>query len=281
MTIFRVDFDSEIGIGHLMRSLVYAKEFRDVLYVSKRGKKEFVPYELVTIQNEDEFFDYIEKLHPAQVVVDNYDFTLKDEKAFKKRFPTVKLSVFDDDYRQHHCDEIINHNISADKNRYPDPGIVTIIPPLIREEFHKEKGITRKKIYDIFIAIGGTDTCNMNIPLLQALPHSVSIAVVTTSTNANLKELQNFVHQKKNIALHVDSKEIAKLMNQSRIVITTPSVIIHEVLFMGIDFIAIKTESNQDDIFRYLQQKGYFVMDLQKEISRQDALKDFIINAQI
>ena len=56
-------------------------------------------------------------------------------------------------------------------------------------------------------------------------------------------------------------KEIAKLMNQSRFAIITPSVIVHEVLFMDILFLAIKTADNQDDIYTYLKQKNYKVFE--------------------
>lgn len=260
MTIFRVDFGSEMGMGHLMRSLVYAKRFDDVIYVSKSDKKEFVPYELVTIESEEEFFKEVEKLHPAQVVIDNYNFTLEDEKKFKKRFPHIKLSVFDDDYREHFCDEIINHNLSADKSRYPTPDIVTIIPPLIREEFHQEKAIQREKIYDLFVAMGGSDTANFNIPILKTLPSSLKVALVTTSSNTHLQELKNYVRDKTNIALHIDSKEIAKLMNQSRFAIVTPSVIVHEVMFMELPFIAIQTADNQKETVDYLEKHHYAVL---------------------
>ena len=260
MTIFRVDFGSETGMGHLMRSLVYAKEFENVLYASKSNRKEFLPYELLTIKDEDDFFEYVEKLQPEQVVVDNYDFTLADEKEFKKRFPHIKLSVFDDDYREHFCDEIINHNICADKNRYPNPDKVKIIPPLIREEFHREKKNKREKIYDILIAMGGTDAGNLNIPILETLPKSLRIALVTTSANAHLEKLKEYLQNKKNVTLHIDSKEIAKLMNQSKLAIVTPSVIIHEVLFMELPFIAIQTAKNQKELAEYLQKHHYPIL---------------------
>ncbi len=247
-------------MGHLMRSLVYAKQFEDVVYVSKSNKKEFVPHELLTIESEEEFFDAVEQLQPKQVVIDNYNFTLEYEKEFKKRFPHIKLSVFDDDYREHFCDEIINHNISADKNKYPNPDIVTIIPPLIREEFHKEKAVQREKIYDVFVAMGGTDAANLNISILKTLPDTLKIALVTTSSNAHLRELKNYTHNKENITLYIDSKEVAKLMNQSKFAIVTPSVIVHEVLFMELPFIAIKTADNQDDIYQYLKNNHFKVM---------------------
>jgi UDP-2,4-diacetamido-2,4,6-trideoxy-beta-L-altropyranose hydrolase len=191
--------------------------------------------------------------------VDNYNFTCKDEKKFKKLFPQIKLSVFDDDYREHFCDEIINHNISADITKYKNQNIVKIIPPLIRDEFIKEKKIRREKIYDIFVSMGGSDTANLSIPIVKTLPDNLKIALLTTSANENLDDLKKFVENKKNIALHVDSNEVAKLLNQSKFAIITPSVIVHEVLYMEIQFVAIKTASNQDDIYKYLKRNSYKV----------------------
>ena len=259
MTIFRVDFDEVIGMGHLMRSLVFAKRFEKVVYVSKSNRKEFVPYELITIENEEAFFDYVEKLQPSQVVVDNYDVTFEHEKAFKRRFSDIKLIIFDDDYRNHFCDEIINHNISADKSKYPKPDIVTLIPPLIRDEFLREKKIKREKIYDLLIAMGGSDTGNLNIPILEVLPENLRVAVVTTSANGRLSTLKKYVKNRKNVILYIDSNEMAKLMNQSRFAIVAPSVIVHEVMFMELPFLAFKTADNQNDIVKYLQQKDFHV----------------------
>ena len=260
MTIFRVDFGSKIGLGHLKRSLVYAKRFDEVVYISKSDKN-FTPYKFIIIKDEEEFFLKVKELQPKEVIVDNYDFICKNEKEFKSLFPHIKLTVFDDDYREHFCDEIINHNISANKEKYPNPNIVKIIPPLIRDEFIEEKKIKREKIYDIFLSMGGTDSANINIPILKALPDSAQIILITTSANANLEELKKFVTNKNNIALHVDSNEVAKLLNQSKFAIITPSVIVHEVLFMEIPFIAIKTAENQDDIYEYLKKHKYDVFE--------------------
>ena len=237
--------------------MVYAKNFDEITYISKSDEKEFVPYPLITIQNEDEFFLHVKRLQPKEVIVDNYDFTLEDEKRFKELFPHIKLSCFDDDYREHFCDEIINHNISADKSRYKNPDIVKIIPPLVRDEFKREKKIKREKIYDYFIAMGGSDTQNLNIKILEILPKDKKVAVVTTTANKHLKELREYAKDKENISLHVNSDEVAKLLNQSSFAIVTPSVIVHEVLFMQTPFVAIKTAPNQDDIYRYLTKKGY------------------------
>jgi len=261
MTIFRVDFGSDIGLGHLMRSLVYAKEFNEVIYISKSNQKELLPYPLITIKDEEEFFSHVKKLQPKEVIVDNYAFTLEYQKEFKKLFPDIKLSCFDDEYKEYFCDEIINHNISADITKYKQPHKVKIIPPLIRDEFKTEKQKKRDKIYDFFIALGGADTQNLTATIIKSLPKEKKICAVTTTANKYLKELEQIANEYSNVDLHVNTHEFAKLLHQSKFAIITPSVIVHEVLFMQIPFCAIKTASNQDDIYNYLKQHGYTVME--------------------
>ncbi len=63
------------------------------------------------------------------------------------------------------------------------------------------------------------------------------------------------------IALHVNSNEVAKLLHQSKLVVVTPSVMVHEVLFMEVPLIAIKVASNQDDMYKYLKKNGYATME--------------------
>jgi len=110
------------------------------------------------------------------------------------------------------------------------------------------------------VAKGGAEVTNVNIDILKTIPKSMKICVLTTSANKNLKELQEFVATRQNIELFTDSKKVAKLINKSRFAIVTPSVMVHEVLFMGVDFLAIKTADNQDDIYNYLREKGYSTM---------------------
>ncbi|DAB32136.1 MAG TPA: UDP-2,4-diacetamido-2,4,6-trideoxy-beta-L-altropyranose hydrolase, partial [Sulfurospirillum sp. UBA11407] len=97
--------------------------------------------------------------------------------------------------------------------------------------------------------------------ILKKLPSSHHVSVLTTSANANLEALKEYVKDKPNIYLHVNSQEVAKLINQSRFAITTPSVMVHEILYMDIPFLAIKTASNQDDIYEYLKKNGYATLE--------------------
>ena len=49
-------------------------------------------------------------------------------------------------------------------------------------------------------------------------------------------------------------------MKKSDFAIVSPSVIVHEVLYMDIPFLSIKTADNQNDMFSYLKRKGFKVL---------------------
>jgi len=277
--LFRCDSSSSIGLGHVMRDLVLAQSYKndEVFFACQRLQgniNDNIPYPVHILKSNEpeELIELINSLNIDLLIVDHYGINYETEKYIKEN-TTIKMECFDDDYREHFCDKIINHNISADITKYKNPDIVKIIPPLIRDEFKKEKNIKREKIYDIFIAMGGTDSTNINIPILETIPKSLHVSIVTTSANTNLNELKRYVLYNENISLHVDSKEISKLINQSKFAIITPSVMVHEILFMNIPFLAIKTASNQDDICTYLKQNNYPTLESWDETKFKQCMK--------
>lgn len=267
--LFRCDSSSTIGLGHVMRDLVLAKEFSkdEVHFASLEldgNINSQIPYPLHVLKSNEpeEIIKLILSLHVDMLIIDHYGITYQEEKAIKEA-TRVQILSFDDTYEKHYCDILLNHNISADTSRYKN-----LVPShcelrcgsaytLIRDEFKNEKEKKREKIYDVLLAMGGADSTNLNIPILEKLPSSCHVSVLTTSANANLEALKEYVKDKPNISLHVNSQEVAKLINQSRFAITTPSVMVHEILYMDIPFLAIKTASNQDDIYKYLKKNGY------------------------
>lgn len=270
-TLIRADSSSTIGLGHIMRDLVLAKSFEgEVIFACQNLEGNIIasiPYEVKILKSNDaeELIALIKALHVKRLVIDHYGIDAHFERSVKEA-TGVKILSFDDTYQAHYCDILLNHNLSADATRYTN-----LVPKtcelrcgsaytLIREEFKLEKEKSCEKIYDVLVAMGGTDASNITLSILKTLPKALHISVLTTSANAHLHELQNYTQDKPNIALHVNSNEVAKLLHQSRLAIVTPSVMVHEVLFMEIPFIAIKVASNQDDMYDYLNQHDYPVL---------------------
>ena len=261
-------------MGHIMRDLVLAKQFQEenIIFACLEldgNLIDQIPYPVEILKSNDieELDQLIKKLQIDMIVIDHYDIDYEFEKQLKIQNSKLKIFVLDDTYERHYCDILLNHNISADTKKYeglvPDDCELRCGEKftLLREEFYYEKKIKREKIYDIFIALGGADTQNVNLQLLKLLPHYFKIAVVTTSANKNLENLQLYVKERASVDLYVDSNQIAKLMHESKFAIVTPSVTVHEVLFMELPFLAIKTAENQEDIFTYLLKHGYSALE--------------------
>ena len=272
--LFRANSSSDIGTGHIMRDLVLAKEYiyNRVIFatedlegnINHKIKEANYDIEILKSNSIDELDRLIKRLDVDMIVIDNYDIDYDYEKKLKTLNPKLTIMVLDDTYEKHYCDILLNHNISANKSKYRD-----LVPKhcelrcgreyrLVRDEFKKEKNGK-----NLFLAIGGSDPHQLIPTILNTFAKylNININVVTSSANRNLPKLRRYASYKDNVTLHIDSTKIAKLMRQSDFAIVTPSVILNEIDYMNIPFIAIKTAENQNDMFNYLKEKRAFVLD--------------------
>jgi len=272
--VIRADSSSEIGIGHIMRDIVLAKrEFANerVIFAVRElegninNKILEEGFEIKTLQTDsiDELISLIKEVNAEILVIDHYGIDYDDEFKIKSSIG-ITIFVLDDTYEKHYCDILLNHNISADSDRYKK-----LVPKeceircgirytLIRDEF-----IQAKKSKTLFIAMGGSDKENISLEVLKVLEsiENIYIILVTTSSNPNIKILEEYISNRDNVDFYIDSNRLARLMKCSNIAIISPSVIVHEVLYMGLPFIAIKTADNQEDIFNYLKKNNYIALD--------------------
>ena len=259
MKIVRVDFSADIGFGHLKRVLLFMQKYRtdDFVLASKAWVDGVVKQPIYPLKDEEEFFRLVESLQPDEVVVDNYGFSDEDEKAFKKRFEGIKLTCFDDLFLPHYCDEVVNHNLYAKKERYdylPSFTKVRIIRPLIGKNFERAKRKQVKK-EGIFMSFGATDAKGVGLKVLKLLkPLKPLVHFYTTSANTHLKDLQKFAFLHRWVRLHID-EDVAQGMARAKFGIITPSVISYEALYMGLSFVAVEVAGNQKYISKYLQKK--------------------------
>lgn len=282
--LIRADSSSKIGTGHIMRDLVLAKQYKQdkVFFVTKElpgninNKIKESNYQILLLEGDtlDELDALIKKYLIDMVIIDHYEIDFNFEKNLKMLHPNIILMVLDDTYEQHFCDILLNHNINANKENYKN-----LVPTncqlrcgknfmLLRDEFKIVKKSFKKNVlhkaspFKIFIAMGGADTMQLNIPILKSLQflRNIKIEIVTTTANHSLQTLKKFCKNKKWITLHINSNQIAKLISKSDFCITTPSVTVNEIIFLNIPFLAIKTANNQDRLYSYLKQKRHLTL---------------------
>lgn len=264
--LFRSDSSSHIGLGHIKRDIVLASRLdsNEIHFASMPlpgNINHQVPYPVHLLKTSDvkELIDLCKHLEIDHLIIDHYDFTLENEKQIKKD-SSVRLSVFDDTYKEHCCDEIINHNLGANPKKYahkvPSFCKISLTAPLIRQEFLEEQKYKRHK-KGIFLSLGGTDPKNITLRVLKHIKqHGQEVNVAITSSNSNLSALKAYSHVNRWVKLHIDG-DIPKLLNSCELAIVTPSVLAAETLFMGVPLISVRTADNQIEVEKYLKRQRF------------------------
>lgn len=280
--LFRADSSSTIGMGHIMRDLVLAGQFQhdEIIFatqdlpgnINHKIREQNYRIELLGSNDLDELIGLIDQQNIDMVVIDHYGIDYEYEKTLKEK-TGVKIFVLDDTYKKHYCDILLNHNLYADRARYNN-----LVPvhcelrcgrkyTLIRDEFIQEKknitstNDTEQK--NVFLAMGGSDHSNITIKILDVLRPlpNLFINVVTTTTNAHLHELKDYINSNPHIHLHINTDKIASLMHKADFAIVSPSVTLNEAFYMGLPCIAIKTAENQNEMYQYLLINNYIVLE--------------------
>jgi UDP-2,4-diacetamido-2,4,6-trideoxy-beta-L-altropyranose hydrolase len=219
----------------------------------------------------EELVELVKRERIDTVVIDHYGIDAEMEKRLKEA-TGVMLWALDDTYERHYCDIVLNHNPYADPTRYeglvPESCELRCGPEytLLRKEFYEAKKLPRpdnRPPIRVLVAMGGVDTANLNISVAELLGEfpQVEAHIITSSANPRLKELEAYVQEVSHVTLHIDSKEVAKLMRSIHFAITTPSVTLNELSFLETPFIAIQTAENQKEMMKYLKENEYNILE--------------------
>ena len=263
-TLVRADSSSKIGHGHIRRDLLLAKKFNNISFASLRLEGDIFdeinyPKFSLTSGEIDELCELIKDNKFELLIIDHYGFSFEDERAIKEK-TGVKILSFDDTYEKHFADYILY----AQKAKYE--GLVEKSCEvfcgseflLVRDEFYEEAQVKREKIYDYAIILGGTDISGLSAKISEKLLlKGLKTAVITTSGNKNLSALKEISSKNENFSLFVDSKNVAKLMNEAKMLIITASSLVNEAYVLGAKFKAICVADNQTEIFAWLKENGY------------------------
>lgn len=279
--LIRADSSSQIGTGHIMRDLVLAEQLHaqyphsTIMFATMDLPGNInqriieAGYSCVILKNSTrEMLSLAVKQHQIGfLVIDHYGIDSEYERWIKEQHPQLTLLSVDDTYEPHCSDILINPNVYADKVRYQG-----VVPEycelrcgskyaLLRKEFILEQRQKREK-NSIFVGMGGTDPDNVTLDVLRVLDttSSTHINVVTSTANRNLAVLKNFVMTRPHINLHINTTQVARLMNHAYLAIVAPSVILNELMFLSVPFIAIQIADNQREMVSYLNGRQEVVL---------------------
>jgi UDP-2,4-diacetamido-2,4,6-trideoxy-beta-L-altropyranose hydrolase len=272
----RVDGNSEIGLGHLIRCIALAQMLEncfDITFVSidipESVKQQLHDnkFQLHLINNNDKFFDLIKPEY--SVVLDGYDYDTDYQRHIKAL--GCKLICIDDLHNKEFCaDLIINHSPEITPNDYIGQIYTQFaLGPkytLLRNGFlkHVKKERIIKKIETVLVCFGGSDYKNLTKNTLLVLQsfNAIKRIIVVTGAAYEFESSLSLLKENDNRITHhhdIDERQMLNLMSKSDLAIVPSSGILLEALAAGCLVISGMYIDNQKFIYLNYKKAGYFI----------------------
>ncbi|NFE73501.1 UDP-2,4-diacetamido-2,4,6-trideoxy-beta-L-altropyranose hydrolase [Clostridium botulinum] len=300
----RADGGNEIGMGHIMRTLVLAKELRknnEVFYVCKQSK--FSPQKYanginklkeegfnVVLVNEDTCLKELIKIQSDCLITDSYDVNEDYFNITKKHF---KSTGYIDDMNLYYFNVnfIINQNIGAELLQYKTNKDTKLFLGtdyiMLREEFRNDYDkIINKSISKIMVTVGGSDIngiTNKICNTLKEIHFELHIVIGPCFSSKYIYELVSLSNKYKNIKLYFNANMI-DIMKQCDICISGCGSTLYELAACGVPTIGIVLAENQKEIgeklaaLKIVENLGYYT-DLKSE-KLVSVIMDFDLNME-
>ncbi|MHB9938656.1 UDP-2,4-diacetamido-2,4,6-trideoxy-beta-L-altropyranose hydrolase [Clostridium sporogenes] len=308
----RADGGSKIGMGHIMRTLVLAKELaktNDVFYICKVGnplsnkyksgidKVKAEGFDIVTI-NENNIINDLRNIVADCLITDSYDV---NEEYFNLTKDMFKITGYIDDMNLYcfNVDFIINQNIGAEEYFYKANKDTKLFLgtnyTMLREEFRKNpnKNI-KKEVQNIMITVGGADPngiTNIICNYVKDLELKFHIVIGPSFKEKNIKKLTYLENLKDNINLYFNANMI-EIMNKCDIAISACGSTLYELSACRVPALGLIIADNQEKIAHKMHEDGLIynlgwykdltkdiILDNIKKISKLDN-RQIIINNQ-
>lgn len=267
----RADGGSKIGMGHIMRTLVLAKELaktNDVFYVCRVDKplSDKYSYGIEKIKNkgfkvvtiaENHLIDELKNIDADCLITDSYDV---EENYFNETKKIFKKTGYIDDMNLYYfnVDFIINQNVNAKELTYRTSSPKLFLGSkycMLREEFRKlNKKEIKNNIRDVLITVGGANINNVTEKILNVIIKTNFMYyyhVVIGPSFGDRLEIENISKDSKNIKLYY-TPPMADLMSKCDIAISGCGSTLYELAAIGVPTIGIVLADNQRMIANYL-----------------------------
>ena len=310
MKIFiRADGGNSIGLGHVMRTLVLAKELRkqnnQVIYLC-RDEKNFHKYKAGIEKIAEENFKIIKisennfirdiiniqkQINADLLITDSYDV---DEEYFNILRPYFKLSGYIDDVNKcrMNVDFILNQNINAHDLNYRKTTnqktklLLGTQYCLMRDEFreaHNNK-IINDRCEKILLTLGGMDDRFNTIKILNIIK-DINKKIYVVIGKAFTKEVRDEVYKlaKENAdIIPCENAEMSQLMLECDLAVSACGSTLYELAAMKVPAIGLIIAENQKKVAEKMTKKSLIInsFDINQLNKKEfiDSLQEYMSN---
>jgi UDP-2,4-diacetamido-2,4,6-trideoxy-beta-L-altropyranose hydrolase len=275
----RADGNSEIGLGHVIRSLALAEMLKEDFscifttrfltdYIQTEASK--VCDDIIKLPESDDHFEaFLSCLSGDEIVVlDNYFYLTDYQKAIKNK--GCKLVCIDDIHDKHFvADIVINHAPGANKNLYSIESYTQLCLGLeyallrkpFREEIDTVPDLMAEKPKNIFVCFGGTDYTNLSqktINTLLQISNIEKIFAIIGNANKNEEKLNDSFKDNDAVSIlkNLSAEEMIATIKKSDLAIVPSSSILLEIFSIGLPVITGFFAENQEEAFNFSVKNG-------------------------
>lgn len=264
MIFIRADANEKIGTGHVMRCLSIARAFiasgHNVLFITAdhRGDRliNSAGFSSVCMDTEwtkmeqESIRDLLIKFQPNLLLVDSY---FVSEEYFKSISQLTRIVYIDDiNANVWDVDYLINYNIYGtvlDYTAYDQRKTKLLLGPIytpLRPEFQNIPFHSIKHVTDVMISTGGADPEGISEKLISSICtewKDIRFHFVIGALNPGLERIKR--QAKPNMVLHINEKNISRLMQSCDIAISAAGMTLYELCATGTPTITYSLADNQ------------------------------------
>lgn len=298
--LIRCDGYKEIGLGHVVRCLVLAKQLRDL------GHKV-----IFATQNKNPGFETIQHENFEIIPIDTSDFNYQP--WIEHLLSKIQIDIFIGDVRDGLPREVIQYmkqkkilTVAIDEpSDYAKACDICFYPPhadidtstyqgrvyqgfeyvILREEFYKPFTKIKNEIPNVLVMMGGTDACNLTLPIVQQLLNlenkNFNISIVIHQNHLDYNALKVLDRR---VSLHSNIKNMKQFLTLIDFGIISFGGSVYELLKLQIPFITIcldedhwkssKLFENQNLTKRYKKEKINISFDVLTSLKTMQAIQN-------
>lgn|GEM_PF-5180621 len=280
---FLTEANSEIGFGHLYRSIAIAQEIlkKDsevCFFLSEKKEIEILEKILpnAKIKNciNDSLNNLLHEINASAIIVDIFHLNISKYSFLTENKSLKKIMIIDNAYKEYalnfeyvfaigfqvynnHVKKVITENAIV-SNQYSGTDYI-----IVRNEFKRQFNyICKENVREILITMGGSDPCNLTEQVLDSivyLTESYSFTVILGSgfSKNRLKEVEkrtNSSHHKFKILKNIDN--ISNIMILQDLAIINGGNTRFELALIGVPFLSIAINEIQQKISNAIAHAG-------------------------
>ena len=303
-TAFLTDGNSEMGMGHVYRSITFAKALVadlgvKVFFFTKSNENvirliEDENFPTFKLEDDEEIVDHLKKLDINLFVIDTLEFAEDILKKIKDRVKIILVDNLDPKINKY-ADVAISiyksfvnknyHNETTDTQFFCGPKYL-----LLREEFYSShrKNHLKPKVEEILLIFGGSDPSNLTSKALSKIGDNFRINIVLGPEFKYYDVLDEIIdkYTNKKVIIHKEPENIAELMLSADLVITSPGLSMFESVYLGSPVLVITQNEIQDLYYKPLNYKylinesdinnlEQYLQDLSSLTTRNEVIKFF------